>query len=242
MGERAPQDSTIAIVGDGFGSLIVYSTAVYLGFRPDQIAIYGPNDEPGRDVPAVRLQPRADRAALRVRVALPARRLADVRAARRVVAPQPRAAVPLRAAEVQPRRPGDPRRGRHRRSAGSAGTTTAYAGEGRLDQRASRNGDAPHFVLFDEDAQLHRPREARDARAAATARCRSRRCSRRRAQDPELADRIVQAYEPKTYDPGGRYIVIGSGIASVNEWANAIDVGREVHLAASATRRRTSRT
>ena len=44
-------------------------------------------------------------------------------------------------------------------------------------------------------------------------------------QDPALADRIVQAYAPKQYDPTGRYIVIGSGIASVNEWANAIDVG-----------------
>ena len=44
-------------------------------------------------------------------------------------------------------------------------------------------------------------------------------------QDPALADRIVQAYAPKQYDPSGRYIVIGSGIASVNEWANAIDVG-----------------
>jgi hypothetical protein len=31
----APQDSTIAVVGDGFGSLIVYATAVYLGFHPD---------------------------------------------------------------------------------------------------------------------------------------------------------------------------------------------------------------
>ena len=48
---------------------------------------------------------------------------------------------------------------------------------------------------------------------------------RRRRQDPALADRIVQAYAPKQYDPNGRYIVIGSGIASVNEWANAIDIG-----------------
>ena len=31
-----PRDSTIAIVGDGFGSSLVYSTAVYLGFRPSR--------------------------------------------------------------------------------------------------------------------------------------------------------------------------------------------------------------
>ena len=30
-------------------------------------------------------------------------------------------------------------------------------------------------------------------------------------QDPAMADRIVQAYEPKEYDAGGRYIVIGAG-------------------------------
>src|SRR5262249_36500349 len=34
-------ESTIAVVGDGFGSLLVYSTAVYLGFRPAQLTIYG---------------------------------------------------------------------------------------------------------------------------------------------------------------------------------------------------------
>ena len=42
----APRDSTIAVVGDGFGSIIVYATAVYLGFRPEEITIYGPSDHP----------------------------------------------------------------------------------------------------------------------------------------------------------------------------------------------------
>ena len=46
-------------------------------------------------------------------------------------------------------------------------------------------------------------------------------------RDPELADRIVQAYEPKEYRAGGRYLVLGSGIASVNEWANALDAGAQ---------------
>ena len=46
MPVSAPRDSTIAVVGDGFGSLIVYATAVYLGFRPQEITIYGPSDNP----------------------------------------------------------------------------------------------------------------------------------------------------------------------------------------------------
>ena len=31
----------IGVVGDGFGALLVYTTAVYLGFRPEQIGIFG---------------------------------------------------------------------------------------------------------------------------------------------------------------------------------------------------------
>ena len=46
MPASAPRDSTLAVVGDGFGSLIVYSTAVYLGFKPEEITIYGPSDNP----------------------------------------------------------------------------------------------------------------------------------------------------------------------------------------------------
>jgi hypothetical protein len=46
MPADAPGDSTIAVVGDGFGSLIVYSTAVYLGVRPDEITVFGPSDNP----------------------------------------------------------------------------------------------------------------------------------------------------------------------------------------------------
>ena len=47
-------------------------------------------------------------------------------------------------------------------------------------------------------------------------------------ENPALADRIVQAYEPKTYERGGRYVIIGAGIAGVNEWANGLDAGAKV--------------
>ena len=44
MPASVPRDSTLAVVGDGFGSLIVYATAIYLGYRPEDIAIFGTND------------------------------------------------------------------------------------------------------------------------------------------------------------------------------------------------------
>ena len=46
MPATAPRDATIAVVGEGFGSLIIHSTAMYLGFRPEDVTIYGPNDNP----------------------------------------------------------------------------------------------------------------------------------------------------------------------------------------------------
>ena len=85
----------------------------------------------------------------------------------------------------------------------------------------------PHFVLYDEEARfVGRARHVMLAvghgplsfpRSLAQAR-----------ENPGLCDRVVQAYEPKTYAEGGRYVVIGAGIASVNEWANALDAGAKV--------------
>ena len=110
----------------------------------------------------------------------------------------------------------------------SAGSSASGNGDRRISSSSTRT-------------RIHRPREARDARVGHGPLSFPPVLAKAR-QDPSSADRIVQAYEPKTYDPNGRYVVIGSGIASVNEWANAIDVGAKVHLASSATRRRTSRT
>ena len=41
-----PQDFVIGVVGDGFGALLTYTTAVYLGFRPAQVGIFGENPDP----------------------------------------------------------------------------------------------------------------------------------------------------------------------------------------------------
>src|SRR3954465_10586575 len=46
MAVSGTRDSTIAVVGDGFGSLIVLPTGVCLGFKPEEITIYGPSNNP----------------------------------------------------------------------------------------------------------------------------------------------------------------------------------------------------
>src|ERR1700735_3958443 len=46
MGAKSPRDSVIATVGDGFGSLLVHTTARYLGFQQDQLSVFGPSDNP----------------------------------------------------------------------------------------------------------------------------------------------------------------------------------------------------
>src|SRR3954464_12109282 len=87
-------------------------------------------------------------------------------------------------------------------------------------------GPPPHFSLYDEDAQLlgrakhlmvapgHGPLAFPGIYGKAR-------------ENPAMADRVVQSYEAKQYFQGGRYLVIGSGIASVNEWANCIESGAQ---------------
>ena len=41
--QAGTQDVAVGVMGDGFGALLVYTTAVYLGFAPDQIGIFGKN-------------------------------------------------------------------------------------------------------------------------------------------------------------------------------------------------------
>src|SRR3954463_13849557 len=39
-------DVRVGVVGDGFGALLVYTTAIYLGFKPEQLGIFGENLNP----------------------------------------------------------------------------------------------------------------------------------------------------------------------------------------------------
>jgi hypothetical protein len=154
MPVSAPRDSTIAVVGDGFGSLIVYATAVYLGFRPQEITIYGPSDNPvktyqqfafylGQTVQRSESDSHflpADWPTFAELEAWSRRSLSPlIRSARRQYNP----GVPdiLGMANVVARRLG--------------WNDNRYATKvGWLQRAESVNGDAPHFVLFDEDAQF----------------------------------------------------------------------------------------
>src|ERR1700694_4262472 len=46
MPASATRDCPIAVIGDGFVSWIVQSTAIYLGFRPEQVTVFGPSENP----------------------------------------------------------------------------------------------------------------------------------------------------------------------------------------------------
>ena len=224
MPASAPRDSTIAVVGDGFGSLIVHSTAIYLGFRPEQITIYGPSDNPVGTYQhyAYNLGQTVLRSESESHF-LPA----DWPTFAQLDAYSYRSPAPLLRSIRRKYNPGV-----------SEILTEAHTVAQRLgwdDCRVpTRVGwlqreeqPEPHFVLYDEQAGfLGRARHVMIAVGHGPlnfppplARAR---------QDPQLADRVVQAYESKRYSQGGRYIVIGAGIASVNEWANALDAGASV--------------
>ena len=219
----APRDSSIAVVGDGFGSLIVYATAVWLGFRPDQVTVYGPSDNPvgtyqqfaynlGQTVLRSESESHFLPADWPTFAELDAwaRRSPEFlfRSIRRKYNP----GVPdiLAEAQVVQRRLG--------------WDESRYPSRIGWLQREGEGTSDPHFVLYDDEAAYagrarhvilavgHGPLSFPPVLGAAKA-------------DPELGARIAQAYEAKAYDPNGRYIVVGAGIASVNEWANILDVG-----------------
>ena len=224
MAAAAPRDATIAVVGDGFGSLIVYSTAVYLGFDPSEITIYGPSDNPVGTYQQFAFN--LGQTVLRTESEshfLPA----DWPTFAQLDAWSHRSMAPLGRSIRRKYNPGV-----------SEVLTEAGVVQRRLNWEGSRvakrvgwlqreeNG-SPHFVLYDEDAQFlgrakhvmlalgHGPLSFPPLLAKAR-------------EDPAIAERIVQAYEPKQYAAQGRYLVLGAGIASINEWANALDMGAKV--------------
>jgi hypothetical protein len=219
-----PRDSTIAIVGDGFGSALVYTTAVYLGFRPEQVTVYGPSDNSVATYQqfAYNLGQTILRSESESHF-LPA----DWPTFAQLDAWARRSPAPLLRSVRRRYNPGV--------SDILAEATTVQRLLGWDDSRLPvrigwlqrETGPSPHFTLYDEQAGYagraahvmlavgHGPLSFPPVLAAAR-------------EDPALADRIVQAYEPKAYAADGRYVVIGAGIASVNEWANALDAGAKV--------------
>jgi hypothetical protein len=218
-----PRDSLLAVVGDGFGSLIVYSTAVYLGFRPDQITIYGPSSNAidtyqqfafnlGQTVLRSESESHFLPADWPTFAQLDAWARRDPSFLFRSIRRKYNPGVPdiLAEATVVQR--------------DLAWNDSRYPVKvGWLQREGETTGDR-YFVLYDEEANFvgrarhvmlapgHGPLSFPPVLAKAK-------------EDPQLGTRIAQAYEAKAYDPNGRYVVIGAGIASVNEWANILDTG-----------------
>ncbi len=211
------------MVGDGFGSLIFYSTAVYLGFTPEEITIYGPSDNPVGTYQqfAYNLGQTVLRSESESHF-LPA----DWPTFGQLDAWSHRSIAPLLRSARRKYNPGVPD---ILAEAGVVAERLNWNGSrvpkrvGWLQREADTKG-TPHFVLYDEEANYlgrakhvmlalgHGPLSFPPLLAKAR-------------QDPRTGDRIVQAYEPKQYAADGRYIVLGAGIASINEWANIIDAG-----------------
>jgi hypothetical protein len=224
MPAAAPRDSTIAVVGDGFGSLIVQSTAVYTGFKPQDITVYGPSDNPVGTYQqfAYNLGQTVLRSESESHF-LPA----DWPTFAQLDAWSRRSPRPLIRSIRRKYNPGVSE------ILSEAGVVKRRLGWDacRVPTRIGwlqREENPAHFVLYDEDANFvgrakhvmlalgHGPLAFPAALAQA------------KASDPDIDARIVQAYAPKRYHPDGRYIVIGAGIASINEWANALDAGAKV--------------
>jgi hypothetical protein len=224
MAASAPRDSTIAVVGDGFGSLMVHATAIYLGFAPDQLAVYGPSGDPVGTYH--RHASNLGQTVLRSESEshfLPA----DWPTFAQLDAVSHRSLRPLLRSIRRKYNPGLPEILTEARVVAERLGWEDCRVPARVGWLQREERPDPHFVLYDEQAgYLGRARHVMLALGhgplsfpVPLARARA---------DPRLSDRIVQAYEAKRYAPGGRYIVIGAGIASVNEWANALDVGASV--------------
>src|ERR671922_2091288 len=221
MTASAPRDSVIAVVGDGFGSLLVHCTARYLGFTNDEITIFGPSDNPvatyqqfaynlGQTVLRSESESHFLAPDWPTFAQLDAWAHKSLRPLYRTTRRKYNPGVPeiLTEAAVVARRIGwndvriPTKVGWLQRQTQPTPPFVLY------DEQANFIGRAKHVMLAPGHGPLSYPPVLAKAR-----------------QDPAMADRIVQAYAPKQYDATGRYIVIGSGIASVNEWANVIDVG-----------------
>jgi hypothetical protein len=224
MPAAAPRDSVLAVVGEGFGSLIVFSTAMYLGFRPEEVSIFGPNDNPVGTYQqyAFNLGQTVLRSESESHF-FPA----DWPTFAQLDAWSRKSPAPLIRTTRRKYNPGVPE------ILTQAGVVARRLGwdsvrvprrVGWLQREVSPSN---HFILYDEDANFigrsrhvmlalgHGPLVFPPALAKAR-------------EQPALAERIVQAYAPKQYAASGRYIVIGSGIASINEWANGLDAGAKV--------------
>jgi hypothetical protein len=214
----------VCIVGGGFGALLTHTTLRYLGFENDEILVLGDEEDPvatyrafawGLGQTVLRSESEshflpADWPTFAVMDVFARRRLDSVvRSINRTFNP----GVPDILAEAR-----------------AVAEQTGYRRSFRRCRvgEVIRAGDErnPYFGLYDEGGDLvARARHVLLAMGHGPLFFPPTVAEARR--DPRMRDRIVQAYEPKRYSPGGRYIVVGSGIAGVNEWVNVLLSGAE---------------
>src|SRR3954452_7762103 len=217
-------DVTIGVVGDGFGALLVYTTAVYLGFKPEEIGIFGEQTNPVATYQqfAWNLGQTVLRSESESHF-LPA----DWPTFSQLDAYARRDPSPLFRSAGRKFNPGVPEIMTEASIvADRLGWKDRIIGGTHVGWVVREPGPPAHFSIYDEDAQLlgrakhvmlamgHGPLAFPGIYGKAR-------------EDPAMRDRIVQSYEAKQYYKGGRYIIIGSGIASVNEWANCIEAGAQ---------------
>jgi hypothetical protein len=208
------------VVGDGFGALLVYTTAIYLGFRPEQIGIFGEHRNPVETYQ--RFAWNLGQTVLRSESEshfLPA----DWPTFAQLDAYARRDPTPLFRSIRRKFNPGVPEiLAEARIVADRLGFSDRVIGHTKVGWLIREPGPPLHFSLYDEDARLlgrakhtmlalgHGPLSFPGVYGKARA-------------NSAIGDRIVQAYESKQYFPGGRYVIVGTGIAAVNEWANVLD-------------------
>jgi hypothetical protein len=222
-GDR-PTDTTIGVIGDGFGALLVYTTAIYLGFKPEQVGIFGERTNPVATYQqfAWNLGQTVLRSESESHF-LPA----DWPTFAQVDAWARRDPAPLMRSIGRKFNPGVPEILTEAAIVTKGlGYESRVLGGKKVGWIVREPGPPPHFSLYDEDSNLlgrckhamiaigHGPLSFPGIYGEAR-------------KDPQLRERIVQAYEPKRYVKGGRYMVLGSGIASVNEWVNAFEAGAQ---------------
>ena len=221
MPAQYPRDSTIAVVGDGFGSLIVYATAIYVGFKPEEITVFGPSDNPVGTYQqfAFNLGQTILRSESESHF-LPA----DWPTFAQLDAWSHKSIEPLIRTTKRKYNPGVP---------DILAEADVVARElqwenSRVPLRVGwlqREENPAHFVMYDEQANfIGRAKHVMLALGHGPL-VFPPNLARAKASDPEIDARIVQSYAPKQYHRDGRYIAIGAGIASINEWANIIDTG-----------------
>jgi hypothetical protein len=220
----AAQDVTIGVVGDGFGALHVYAAAIYLGFNPEQIGIFGKNL-----IPTSTYQQFAwnlGQTVLRSEAEshfLPA----DWPTFSQLDAWARLDPGPLFRSALRRFNPGVPDIMAEAQVVSRAlGWEERLIGGTHVGWIVREPGPPPHFSLYDEDANLL-GRAKHLALAPGHGPLAFPGVYGQARENPAIGDRIVQAYEPKTYFRGGRYVVVGSGIASVNEWANCVEAGAQ---------------